>query len=60
MEKFESNVIGNPTISELITILDLIREEIGDVQVCASYDGNWNMPVTIMRTDNGIIIGSIS
>jgi hypothetical protein len=60
MEKFEQSVIGNLTISELITILSLVQEEIGDIPVCAAYDGNWNIEVTIMLLEDRLLIGSIS
>ena len=60
MEKFEQGNIGNPTISQLITILDLIQEEVGDIPVCAAYDGNWNLEITTMLLDDRLIIGSIS
>lgn len=60
MELYEQQNVGNPTISQLLEILSSVKEEVGDVKVCAAYDGNWNMPVIIQRLDDRIIIGSIS
>jgi len=58
--KENKNVVGKPKISELIEMLQTIKEKFGDVPVVAAYDGNWSLDVEIMIFDDIIIIGSIS
>ena len=56
----ERNVIGKPKISELIKVLQFIKDNFGDIPVVGAYDGNWSCDVEIMVFDDNIIIGTIS
>lgn len=58
--KEDKNFVGKPKISELIEILQFIKDKFGDVPVVGAYDGDWNCDVEIMIFDDNIIIGTIS
>ena len=52
--------LGNPSLSELIRVLSILKIKYGDVYVSGAYDGDWSTPVQILYDDNHLIIGSIS
>ena len=52
--------VGKPTISKLISILEDLQDEYGDVYVSGAYDGGWDDDVEIQFFEDHLIIGSIS
>jgi len=51
---------GRPTISQLIELLEAVKEQYGDIPTSGAYDGSWNEEVYIQFFEDHIIIGSIS
>ncbi len=56
--KWESYNKGKPKISELVIILNEIKEQFGDMPVVTGYDGDWDCDIDIMVMEEAIIIGA--
>ena len=52
--------IGRPKISELIAILERMKEKYGDIPTAGAYDGNWEEKVEVLFFEGKLIIGAIS
>lgn len=50
----------DPSISDVISLLEQMKEKYGDLPVRGAYDGWWGTPLEIMKFENSILIGSIS